>query len=168
MRSILISTLAFPFLHLHSKTSSVNMLGALHIVSMSCFFMVFNFLMCYVLLTNILFEQDDQEGVRTVDDDNFIDDTGVDPADRYGSDNERHSPSRYAQVLVLNCSDALRTLCSCCIFKITDLQFESKVCCPSLLGFVVYHYQRLLWLYDLVYCWQILLYDAKDPFHVII
>ena len=43
-------------------------------------------------------EQDDQEGVRTVDDDNFIDDTGVDPADRYGSDNERHSPGRYAQV----------------------------------------------------------------------
>ncbi|TKW13412.1 hypothetical protein SEVIR_5G099500v4 [Setaria viridis] len=41
--------------------------------------------------------EDDQEGVRTVDDDNFIDDTGVDPADRYGSDNERHSPGRYAQ-----------------------------------------------------------------------
>ncbi|PON63320.1 IIS transcription factor [Parasponia andersonii] len=39
--------------------------------------------------------EDDQEGVRTVDDDNFIDDTGVDPADRYGSDNERRSP-RYA------------------------------------------------------------------------
>lgn len=52
-------------------------------------------------------EQDDQEGVRTVDDDNFIDDTGVDPADRYGSDNERHSPGRYAQVFVLNCSGAL-------------------------------------------------------------
>ncbi|WOL09278.1 hypothetical protein Cni_G18031 [Canna indica] len=35
--------------------------------------------------------EDDQEGVRTVDDDNFIDDTGVDPAHRYsayGSDNE--------------------------------------------------------------------------------
>ncbi|KAK9164530.1 hypothetical protein Syun_005432 [Stephania yunnanensis] len=32
--------------------------------------------------------EDDQEGVRTMDDDNFIDDTGVDPADRYGSDNE--------------------------------------------------------------------------------
>lgn len=46
-------------------------------------------------------EQDDQEGVRTLDDDNFIDDTGVDPADRYGSDNERHSPGRYAQVSVL-------------------------------------------------------------------
>jgi transcription factor SPN1 len=45
-----------------------------------------------------MMEQDDQEGVRTVDDDNFIDDTGVDPADRYGSDNERHSPGRYAQV----------------------------------------------------------------------
>ncbi|OVA17853.1 Transcription factor IIS [Macleaya cordata] len=32
--------------------------------------------------------EDDQEGVRTMDDDNFIDDTGVDPSDRYGSDNE--------------------------------------------------------------------------------
>ncbi|RZS22227.1 hypothetical protein BHM03_00054970 [Ensete ventricosum] len=32
--------------------------------------------------------QDDKEGIRTVDDDNFIDDSGVDPADRYGSDNE--------------------------------------------------------------------------------
>ncbi|KAH6822654.1 Transcription elongation factor family protein [Perilla frutescens var. hirtella] len=35
--------------------------------------------------------EDDQEGVRTLDDDNFIDDTGVDPSDRYGSGNE-HSP----------------------------------------------------------------------------
>ncbi|XP_015897712.3 protein IWS1 homolog 1 [Ziziphus jujuba] len=33
--------------------------------------------------------EDDQEGARNVDDDNFIDDTGVDPADRYGSDRER-------------------------------------------------------------------------------
>lgn len=32
--------------------------------------------------------EDDQEGVRTIDDDAFIDDTGVDPTDRYGSDNE--------------------------------------------------------------------------------
>ncbi|KAG1365789.1 putative protein IWS1 [Cocos nucifera] len=32
--------------------------------------------------------EDDREGVRTVDDDNFIDDSGVDPADRLGSDNE--------------------------------------------------------------------------------
>ncbi|KAF6137816.1 hypothetical protein GIB67_040524 [Kingdonia uniflora] len=32
--------------------------------------------------------EDDQDVVRTLDDDNFIDDTGVDPADRYGSDNE--------------------------------------------------------------------------------
>ncbi|KAK1312915.1 hypothetical protein QJS10_CPA07g00175 [Acorus calamus] len=32
--------------------------------------------------------ENDQEGVRTLDDDNFIDDTGVDPAHRYGSDNE--------------------------------------------------------------------------------
>ncbi|KAI3468585.1 hypothetical protein Pfo_025248 [Paulownia fortunei] len=36
--------------------------------------------------------EDDQEGVRTLDDDNFIDDSGVDPADRYGNDNA-HSPS---------------------------------------------------------------------------
>ncbi|XP_022878553.1 protein IWS1 homolog 1-like [Olea europaea var. sylvestris] len=40
--------------------------------------------------------EDDQEGARTVDDDNFIDDSGVDPAHRYGSDNE-HSPSRAPQ-----------------------------------------------------------------------
>ncbi|KAI5656376.1 hypothetical protein M9H77_25169 [Catharanthus roseus] len=33
--------------------------------------------------------EDDQEGVRNVDDDNFIDDSGVDPADRY---DEPHSP----------------------------------------------------------------------------
>ncbi|KAF8396792.1 hypothetical protein HHK36_018425 [Tetracentron sinense] len=32
--------------------------------------------------------EDDQDGVRTMDDDNFIDDSGVDPADRFGSDNE--------------------------------------------------------------------------------
>ncbi|KAK9087834.1 hypothetical protein Syun_030228 [Stephania yunnanensis] len=32
--------------------------------------------------------EDDQEGVRIMDDVNFIDDTGVDPADRYDSDNE--------------------------------------------------------------------------------
>ncbi|CAK9173460.1 unnamed protein product [Ilex paraguariensis] len=36
--------------------------------------------------------EDDQEGVRTLDDDNFIDDTGVDPDDRYGIENEPHSP----------------------------------------------------------------------------
>ena len=41
--------------------------------------------------------QDDQEGVRTLDDDNFIDDTGVDPSDRYASDHE-HSPSRAPEV----------------------------------------------------------------------
>lgn len=44
-----------------------------------------------------LMEQDDQDGVRNVDDDNFIDDTGVDPAERYGSDNER-SPGHAPQV----------------------------------------------------------------------
>ncbi|KAF5477831.1 hypothetical protein F2P56_004444, partial [Juglans regia] len=37
--------------------------------------------------------EDDQEGFRTVDDDNFIDDTGVDPADGYGSGNEPRSPT---------------------------------------------------------------------------
>ncbi|KQK02693.1 protein IWS1 homolog 1 [Brachypodium distachyon] len=41
--------------------------------------------------------EDDQEGVRTADDDNFIDDTGVDPADRYDNDNGGHSPRHYAQ-----------------------------------------------------------------------
>lgn len=41
--------------------------------------------------------EDDHDGARTVDDDNFIDDTGVDPADRYGSDNEARSPSRLPQ-----------------------------------------------------------------------
>ncbi|XP_021724660.1 protein IWS1 homolog 1-like [Chenopodium quinoa] len=41
--------------------------------------------------------EDDQEGMKTLDDDNFIDDTGVDPADRYVSDREAASPSRFAQ-----------------------------------------------------------------------
>ncbi|XP_012085950.2 protein IWS1 homolog 1 [Jatropha curcas] len=36
--------------------------------------------------------EDDQEGPRNIDDDNFIDDSGLDPADRYGSDNEPRSP----------------------------------------------------------------------------
>ncbi|GFZ08708.1 transcription elongation factor (TFIIS) family protein [Actinidia rufa] len=36
--------------------------------------------------------EDDQEGNRTLDDDNFIDDTGVDPTDRYGSDYGPRSP----------------------------------------------------------------------------
>lgn len=42
--------------------------------------------------------QDDREGLRTIDDDNFIDDSGVDPADRYRSDNEPHSPGSAPQV----------------------------------------------------------------------
>ncbi|KAM7278453.1 hypothetical protein ACFE04_005587 [Oxalis oulophora] len=37
-------------------------------------------------------DEEDREPVKNVDDDDFIDDTGVDPADRYGSDNERRSP----------------------------------------------------------------------------
>ncbi|CAH9086087.1 unnamed protein product [Cuscuta epithymum] len=41
--------------------------------------------------------EDDQDGAKTVDDDNFIDDSGLDPADRYGSDHERHSPGRFPQ-----------------------------------------------------------------------
>ncbi|CAN4097851.1 unnamed protein product [Withania somnifera] len=41
--------------------------------------------------------EDDLEGPKTMDDDNFIDDSGVDPADRYGSDNEPHSPSSAPQ-----------------------------------------------------------------------
>ncbi|KAF5729740.1 protein IWS1 [Tripterygium wilfordii] len=36
--------------------------------------------------------EDDHEGARNMDDDNFIDDSGLDPADRYGSDNEPRSP----------------------------------------------------------------------------
>ncbi|KAJ4958948.1 hypothetical protein NE237_026059 [Protea cynaroides] len=32
--------------------------------------------------------EDDQEGTRTLADDNFIDDSGLDPAERFGSDNE--------------------------------------------------------------------------------
>ncbi|WOL09307.1 hypothetical protein Cni_G18060 [Canna indica] len=35
--------------------------------------------------------EEDKEGVRTVDDDAFIDDSGIDPAYRYGSDNEAAS-----------------------------------------------------------------------------
>lgn len=41
--------------------------------------------------------EDDKEGPRMVDDDNFIDDTGVDPVDRYGSDQGGYSPSRAPQ-----------------------------------------------------------------------
>ncbi|GAB2280915.1 hypothetical protein Dimus_015532, partial [Dionaea muscipula] len=41
--------------------------------------------------------EDDREGVRTGYDDNFIDDSGVDPVNRYGSDNEAASLSHYAQ-----------------------------------------------------------------------
>ncbi|KAH0749155.1 hypothetical protein KY290_028387 [Solanum tuberosum] len=41
--------------------------------------------------------EDDQEGPKNADDDNFIDDSGVDPADRYGSDNEPRSPSNAPQ-----------------------------------------------------------------------
>ncbi|KAL9244251.1 hypothetical protein vseg_018048 [Gypsophila vaccaria] len=40
--------------------------------------------------------EDDHEGVKTFDDDNFIDDTGVDPADGY-ADGDGGSPSRFAQ-----------------------------------------------------------------------
>ncbi|KAL6985688.1 Transcription factor iws1 [Sarracenia purpurea var. burkii] len=36
--------------------------------------------------------ENDQEGDRTLDDDNFIDDTGIDPADRYGDDYGPRSP----------------------------------------------------------------------------
>ncbi|KAI4369910.1 hypothetical protein MLD38_018304 [Melastoma candidum] len=40
--------------------------------------------------------EDDQEGLRTMDDDNFIDDSGVDPAERYYSDEPR-SPGEAPQ-----------------------------------------------------------------------
>ncbi|XP_010538391.1 PREDICTED: protein IWS1 homolog 2-like [Tarenaya hassleriana] len=39
----------------------------------------------------------DEEGVRTVDDDNFIDDSGLDPSERYGHDHGGHSPSHYPE-----------------------------------------------------------------------
>uniref|UniRef100_A0A2P2K9C3 Uncharacterized protein MANES_15G170300 n=1 Tax=Rhizophora mucronata TaxID=61149 RepID=A0A2P2K9C3_RHIMU len=41
--------------------------------------------------------EDDKDGVRTLDDDNFIDDSGVEPAYQYGSDNEPHSPGDHPQ-----------------------------------------------------------------------
>ncbi|VFQ96829.1 unnamed protein product [Cuscuta campestris] len=41
--------------------------------------------------------EDDRDGAKTMDDDNFIDDSGVDPADRYGSDHEPQSPGSYPQ-----------------------------------------------------------------------
>ncbi|KAK8483262.1 hypothetical protein V6N13_046902 [Hibiscus sabdariffa] len=41
--------------------------------------------------------ENDEEGPRTMDDDDFIDDSGVDPADRYGSDNEARSPGAAPQ-----------------------------------------------------------------------
>ncbi|KAH1074879.1 hypothetical protein J1N35_027207 [Gossypium stocksii] len=41
--------------------------------------------------------ENDQEGARTMDDDDFIDDSGVDPAERYGSDNEARSPGAAPQ-----------------------------------------------------------------------
>ncbi|KAE8055706.1 hypothetical protein FH972_012531 [Carpinus fangiana] len=41
--------------------------------------------------------EDDHEGVRTMDDDNFIDDSGVDPAVGYGNGDEPHSPGEAPQ-----------------------------------------------------------------------
>ncbi|KAL1192532.1 IWS1-like protein 1 [Cardamine amara subsp. amara] len=41
--------------------------------------------------------ENDEEGVRTMDDDNFIDDTGVDPSERYGGDAGDRSPTHYPQ-----------------------------------------------------------------------
>ncbi|KAJ9549752.1 hypothetical protein OSB04_022295 [Centaurea solstitialis] len=41
--------------------------------------------------------EDDKEGPRMADDDQFIDDSGVDPADRYASDHGGYSPSRAPQ-----------------------------------------------------------------------
>jgi transcription factor SPN1 len=37
-------------------------------------------------------DEEDREPVRNMEDDDFIDDTGVDPADRYASDHEQRSP----------------------------------------------------------------------------
>ncbi|KFK44957.1 hypothetical protein AALP_AA1G325500 [Arabis alpina] len=41
--------------------------------------------------------ENDEEGVRTMDDDNFIDDTGLDPSERYGGDAGDRSPTHYPQ-----------------------------------------------------------------------
>lgn len=41
--------------------------------------------------------EDDQEGARTVDDDNFIDDSGVDPAEGYGIDHVQRSPGDHPE-----------------------------------------------------------------------
>ncbi|CAN8290391.1 unnamed protein product [Cochlearia groenlandica] len=41
--------------------------------------------------------ENDDEGVRTMDDENFIDDTGLDPSERYGGDAGDRSPTHYPQ-----------------------------------------------------------------------
>ncbi|KAK9150044.1 hypothetical protein Syun_008353 [Stephania yunnanensis] len=41
--------------------------------------------------------EDDQEGVRIMDDDNFIDDTGVDPGRPHGKDNEGFIGMRHTE-----------------------------------------------------------------------
>lgn len=41
--------------------------------------------------------ENDEEGVRTLDDDNFIDDSGLDPSERYENDHGGHSPSHYPE-----------------------------------------------------------------------
>lgn len=53
--------------------------------------------------------EDDQEGMKTLDDDNFIDDTGVDPADMY-NDREAASPSRFDQAEEGEEDDEMRDL----------------------------------------------------------
>ncbi|OAY74538.1 Protein IWS [Ananas comosus] len=54
--------------------------------------------------------EDDQEGARTLDDDAFIDDSGVDPADRYGSDNEAVSAGDHPQAEVGEEDDEINQL----------------------------------------------------------
>ncbi|KAF8395131.1 hypothetical protein HHK36_019072 [Tetracentron sinense] len=58
--------------------------------------------------------EDDQEAVRNADDDNFIDDSGVDPADRFGSDNEAgfawDAPQSMLEMYVLILMEAVSSL----------------------------------------------------------
>ncbi|GJU15406.1 protein IWS1 homolog 1 [Tanacetum coccineum] len=56
-----------------------------------------DYIVCFLMELCLTGLQDDKDGPRLADDDNFIDDTGVDPGDRYGSDQGGYSPSRAPQ-----------------------------------------------------------------------
>ena len=57
-----------------------------------------DYIVCFLKERCLIGLQDDKDGPRLADDDNFIDDIGVDPADRYASDQGGYSPSRAPQV----------------------------------------------------------------------